>query len=392
MKIAYIVTVQIWLNDGLSKKIINQISCWNRLGIETKAYILLPVNIAENDLPSLQFPYVTIKAEPSKLSFINNSYKLSKFLNFPELESELRSYNPSHIYLRFELLKPFMNQIRRLKDKAEVVMEVNMLDLEERQSLKFSHLTGLLIGFYNRVTRNTVFRMADKLISVTHEIANHSSIAKFQLPSHVSYNSIDIFKNPTRKKGSQHAIPRLVMMVSEEFPWHGIDKLKELAIKTVNILEFTLIGNFKTRISSPNVKYTGFLNGNELKRAIEQSDIAVSSLAIHRCGLVEACPLKTRDYLSWQMPTIIGYLESIFVDTDVPDWVLCLDNHESNVKKSYERIIDFCYQNKDVVAPIEQVENMVHSDSIELKRLEFIRSKPVMKSALKPQMQSLEPL
>ena len=198
MKIAYIVTVQFWKTDGLSKKIINQIDIWNRLGFETKASHIDTPYIEDSDLPELPFPFATVKASPSVFGKLNSSYKFAKFLRFPCLYKELDEYNPDQIYLRFELFKPFMLQIAKLKKKTSICLEVNMLDLEERQSLRFTDLLGTMIDIYNRITRGFVFRLSHKIVSVTHEIANDYSIAKYGRPSHVAYNSIDIFRKPTK--------------------------------------------------------------------------------------------------------------------------------------------------------------------------------------------------
>ena len=66
------------------------------------------------------------------------------------------------------------------------------------------------------------------------------------------------------------------------------------------------------------------------------------------------------------MPTILVYRESIFVSSPVPDWILQLENKESNVAKSIDRIVSWSHRNKDVIVPVEEAKQLVHSEVIEI--------------------------
>ncbi|SMF75319.1 hypothetical protein [Pseudobacteriovorax antillogorgiicola] len=372
MKVAYIVTVEIWKYDGLSKKIIDQIRSWNDLGVQTKAFFLIPPYIEGNQLPQFDFQYEYIFASPSGVKFIDSEYKFAKFLNFPKLLDSVSEYSPTNIYMRYELLKPFMIAIYKLKKQADVTVEINMLDLKERESLTSRSLLSHLVERYNRMTRSYVFRMAEKFVTVTHEIASDTSISKFNKPTHVAYNSIDIHQTTIRKKGNVGRKIRLLFMVSKEYPWHGVDKLYNFAEYYKDEIELLMIGNFLAKSTLHNVNYAGFLSNLALEAAVESCDIAVSSLAIHRCGLKEACPLKTRDYLAWGFPTILGYQESIFLSHDLKPWILQIENTEQSINNNHIQMINFCRANRGIVVPKEDVANLVHSEIIEKRRLDFI--------------------
>jgi uncharacterized protein involved in tolerance to divalent cations len=367
------VTSNIWDGDGVSKKIVNQIKIWNNLGVEAHAFILVPPYIQRSALPALDIPKTFIFARPSRLSMLNKTFQLSKFLIFPDLSASLKEFAPNHIYLRYELFKPFMLTIRRFMRTSNISLEINMLDQDERTALA-STLGKRLISIYNNLTRGLVFRLARKYICVTNEIANHYSIKKYHRPTHVSFNSIDVKSNSFRKEVHSREIPNILLIVANEQPWHGVDILREIAIRTVGRLNFMLVGNFQTEIKSPNVSYLGRLEKEKLDIVVKNSDIAISSLAFQRSGLQEGCPLKTRDYLAWGLPTILGYEDSIFWRTEKPEWILQVDFQKKTSKSQIEEIIHFCDKMQDYIIPKELVIPLVDSTQIEQSRLDFIRS------------------
>ncbi|MCX7867577.1 MAG: hypothetical protein N2438_10690, partial [Limisphaera sp.] len=77
---------------------------------------------------------------------------------------------------------------------------------------------------------------------------------------------------------------------------------------------FDLIGiNGGTFDTLPrNVEVHSSLNRLDYERLLSRADAGIGSLALHRLGLTEACPLKTREYLAYGLPVIIGYKDSDF--------------------------------------------------------------------------------
>ena len=58
----------------------------------------------------------------------------------------------------------------------------------------------------------------------------------------------------------------------------------------------------------------GYLSAGEYRRIIAGADAAISSLGLHRIGLEEASPLKSRECLALGLPLVLAY-----VDTDLHD-------------------------------------------------------------------------
>jgi hypothetical protein len=85
----------------------------------------------------------------------------------------------------------------------------------------------------------------------------------------------------------------------------------------------------------------------------------------------EACPLKTREYLAYGLPVVIGYK-----DTDFPrgeDFLLQLPNREDNVRQELPAIREFVLRWKGKRVPRDAI---AHIDGVtkELARLEFFSS------------------
>jgi hypothetical protein len=108
---------------------------------------------------------------------------------------------------------------------------------------------------------------------------------------------------------------------------------------------------------------------------VEHSDIAISSLAFHRSGLIEGCPLKTRDYLAWGLPTILGYKDSIFYDNQKPEWILEVDFKNQSFESQINLIVNFSISMQYHIVSRESVIPLVDSAVIEQHRLDFISSK-----------------
>ncbi|WP_342562652.1 glycosyltransferase [Paenibacillus sp. FSL R7-0345] len=108
--------------------------------------------------------------------------------------------------------------------------------------------------------------------------------------------------------------------------WHGYDRvIKGIAeyykYKTINEpdVEFIIVGNGEAKEDleklsmqlniKEKVKFTGNLQGNELKEVYKKSHIAMASLGMHRLGLKIASTLKTKEYCAQAFPFVYGYEE-----------------------------------------------------------------------------------
>ena len=89
-------------------------------------------------------------------------------------------------------------------------------------------------------------------------------------------------------------------------------------------------------------------------------DLAISTLALYRKGMEEACPLKTRECLAYGLPMVLPYVDTDLKDLDA-DFLLKIPNKEDNIQSHGQAIHDFAYRmrgrrvDRDQVALIDQV-------------------------------------
>jgi len=151
-------------------------------------------------------------------------------------------------------------------------------------------------------------------------------------------NGIDLGAFPSLPAPANDA-PRVLFVGYGGCAWHGLDKIVELA-RALPRWRFDLVGVERVAGGVPaNVILHGVLERERYEGLAARADAALGTLALHRKSMEEASPLKTREYLAYGLPTVVGY-----DDTDFPDGhplLLRLPNTEDNVAAGVERIRAF---------------------------------------------------
>lgn len=115
--------------------------------------------------------------------------------------------------------------------------------------------------------------------------------------------------------------------------WHGIDRLlysfayyKKQNMQSNMNIQIHIIGdgrelhNLKKIVEenpqiAENVTFKGLLDMQSVMKIYKETDLAVSSLAIHRIGLESVQPLKNREYAACGIPFILAFNDPGFVNT-----------------------------------------------------------------------------
>jgi hypothetical protein len=315
MNILYLSDQDLDNGSGVSQKIMMQASQWAKSGHEVSIISLISLSLFSVDGKRLTEPEIGIKRKGIKIFFqlIASTWKLG---------SITKNMRFDLAYMRFRPYAPFL--IRALKRK-KLVVEINSYDLEEYR------LSSKLYYWYNRLFRQRFLRGADAFVFVSEELKN--KYASCQKPSTVIANGIDTAAYPFLPE-VENERPTLVFIGSPNQPWHGIDKIREMATHFLSY-RFFIIGIEGE--ATQNVRYFGYLSKEESTKIIMQCDIGIGTLALFKKGLTEASPLKTRQYLACGLPVIYAYK-----DTDIPDnseFVLELENCEDNL--DYVKIEQF---------------------------------------------------
>lgn len=115
----------------------------------------------------------------------------------------------------------------------------------------------------------------------------------------------------------------VVAVLGNAAPWHGIDRLLAgIAVHTGTPIRLHLVGDLpdQGRPAGTDVVRHGRLSGPALDAVLAGCHLGIASLAMHRAGLVQACPLKSREYAARGLPFAYAY-----DDPDLPaDLPWCL--------------------------------------------------------------------
>jgi hypothetical protein len=268
------------------------------------------------------------------------------------------------IYLRYGM---YVFPIHRLASIAPVVEEITTNDLAQHKRL------GHFYSIYNRLTRGLILQRTHGLVCLSRELASSPGIAVYQKPIVVIGDGVDLGKTrPLKAPGNQR--PHLVFIGSPDAPWQGVDKLVLLA-NLLPDLTFHIVGydHLDGWIALPaNFVLHGYLETRQYENILEQMDLAISSLALHRIGMNESSPLKTRECLAYGLPVILPYVDTDLHDLNC-DFILEIPNTEDNVKNHADRIRDFAYRMRGRRADRDILLSRIDSKQKELRRLSFFR-------------------
>lgn len=350
MKIAYLINHDISKNDGVTKKILNQTNEWKNLGNEVVVFCNTS-NYGKSILNAKQYEF-------------RNFIKDRLFIN-KELLNDLDDFNPSLIYFRYDT---WSASIQKISKKYTVITELNTNDLGEYFLLfkKEKNVKSLFRFLAYFLFRHRVFSNVKGIVSVTEEILNLPSVAKFKKKGMVIPNAIDLRTYKVIKTNKEQDRIGLFFIGTPNQPWHGIDIIEKLSNKLPEF-DFHVVGIKKK--SENNLFYHGFLQKNDYLKILKKCNICIGSLALFRNNMVEACPLKVREYLAYGYPIIIGYNDTAFLkNKTLPKWLLQINPNKIQI----DLIKNFILQNKDTIIKDKEID-FISSTILEHKRVEFFR-------------------
>jgi glycosyltransferase involved in cell wall biosynthesis len=331
------------LNSGVGKKLDRQIKTWQAGGHEARLFMHTSQYTPLSALvPAEVIPYDSAGTARTEL----NRSAAAK-----QLVQAVRAYRPDVVYLRLAM---YVYPVHRLADLAPLVGETNTNDLNQHEGL------GRVFAVYNRLSRGFLLRRLDGLVAVSRELAEAPAFAAFHKPTRVIANGIDL-ENFAPLPAPANTRPRLAFIGNPGYPWHGVDKLAALA-RLVPDVELDIIGyeslpGFETL--PENLHLHGYLSAGEYKKILGSADAAISSLGLHRIGLEEASPLKSRECLALGLPLVLAYADTDLHDVQA-DFLLRIPNKEDNIQTHAQHIRDFAYcmrgqrVDRNVIVSIDQ--------------------------------------
>jgi glycosyltransferase involved in cell wall biosynthesis len=350
MRIAYVVERDLSAEDAIVKKIATQSRCWREMGHDVGIFALSPSDSVTPALADLQ---VVQKHRRGWLDWLSR---------YRQLIDDVIQWQPTCAYFRFSTYFPAVGRLMR---RIPTALEINTDDVAEYRTTMTRRAYA-----YHRLTRGRLFRRCRGIVTVTQALAD--SLRGFGKPVIAVPNGIDLQEFSSLPAPHNDA-PRLAFLGSPNMPWHGVDKVANLA-KLNPDWEFDLIGPPAGSIcqSAPgNIHLHGYLDREEYEPLLAKCDVAISSLALHRNSMDEASPLKLREYLAYGIPSIIAY-----TDTDFPketSFLLQLSNTPRTIEENIDAIRNFVKQAKGTRVSREAIAHLDVREK-ESKRLFFLES------------------
>lgn len=252
------------------------------------------------------------------------------------VEQLLAAIRPDLTYARYLFPVPGLRNI--LKKAGTFILEINSDDKTEY------FLKHRSTGWYNLIFRYQLVSAANGFVFVTNELGRSKSFPQGGRARVVIGNGMHVNKLPFVPE-TRNKVPQICFIGSPRQAWHGVDKLFTL-VESCPDFVFHVIGPSEAECLElwhdrrpENVCFHGHVSGATAVSLLAGMDVGISSLALHRIQMHEACPLKTRQYLALGLPVISAY-DDPDVDSDC-EFVLRLPNTELNVLQFHSEIRQF---------------------------------------------------
>ena len=359
MRIAYI-TLH-WprsLSSSVGKKINAQISIWRELGHSVEFFSHLHPPEKDEPLVDGQRYYY----QNNKNLFAREFGRISAA---KILLLKVRDFDPDVIYLRWSM---YVHPMKRIFTIAPTIIEVNTNDYEEHKLLGFSK------DRYNRLTRSLLLGNAAGHVYTSNEITAEPVFLKFSIPSVVITNGISLNTTPFYP-APNNDIPHLIFIGTPGMAWNGINKLIDFSKKYPGI-HIDIVGYDQANngmISPTNVKFHGYVQGEQYEKLLSSADSAIGTLSLHLKGMEEASPFKIRDCAARGIPCILPYKDTDLSDLNCPQ-ILNIPNTIDNILTHGDIIHDFVFNMRGRRLDRKLIESRIDIFQKEKQRVFFFQT------------------
>lgn len=221
------------------------------------------------------------------------------------------------VLLRYTLYDPYQRYlIRRLRKNGKTVYLVHHTK-EVSELLSGGTIVGLAKSLVEFLLAPLTLRMANGIIAVTREIHEYETRRARIVQSPLIYPNgiiVDGFDSVEKASGAG-----ILFVASRFHPWHGLDVVLAAFERSSSAVVLHLVGELSEDDAARagrdhRIIMHGKLNRDEIKAVARRCSIALSSFALERNNMSEACPLKVREYLAMGMPVYSGHNDIFPVD------------------------------------------------------------------------------
>lgn len=204
----------------------------------------------------------------------------------------------------YDVLRPFL--LRGVHSKVGSVHHT----LEESELRSYgARFLPICMYLAERFFGRASLRAVDFIVGVTPEIVEYEVCrsregqATFVYPN----GTLPRVFEPADERG---AVPVILFVASQFHAWQGLDRLLESLIRVEDDFELHVVGatlEGEERCEDPRVRFHGVLDAPAIDTLVARSWVGLSSFALCRKGMREACTLKVREYLSSGLPVFSGH-------------------------------------------------------------------------------------
>lgn len=351
-RILYLVEWDAFKPSGVIRKIRAQYEAWRNMGVNAALVVVSPAGgVGQSSL--LEGPGISVVTHGAGRF---GTGKLLKAVAIQRAKAIVESFSPDLIYYRQSSWTPGVMSV--LKLARAVVAEINSNDTTE------VHQYGWAKARYHLATRQMLVRAVDGFVCVGKDV--QAVYCGYGKPVALIGNGFDLDSVRPREI-PENTRPQLVFVGSAGQAWHGLDQILLMAAE-LKECDFHIVGDLVHDAPS-NVRSYGHVGWDELDKIYRKMDFGIASLALHRIGVNEITPLKTREYLAYGLPVIGAY-----DDTDLTgcDFFLRLPNRECGVSESLGAIRSFVATWHRRAIDREWVRGRIDSAVKERKRVDFM--------------------
>jgi len=257
-------------------------------------------------------PITKFTGTPKSISNVTFVNKLSAWSawrrEYYEWLHEQEAYYDT-ILLRYHMYDPYQLQFLR-KVKRPVYLVHHTLEVPELA--KARGRGGLVRALLELMLGRRTIRAAHGVIGVTQEIVDYElKRAKgARLRSTVYPNGITTSESPL---DARCGAPTEILFVASSFSsWQGLDLLLKSVRQSGENFILHIVGTTsdvdrEKANKDPRVRFHGRLSQDEIAKLSARCSLGLSSLALHRKNMKQACTLKAREYLKLGLPVYAGY-------------------------------------------------------------------------------------
>ncbi len=296
---------------GIIQQMQWELSAANALKIHWKTLLYCPRNLIGANFSCIKkSPCLVTEQSKSSLKELCNWLKLQREF-YQWLSHEVKYCDI--LLLRYSIHDPFLFPFLH-RTRIPTLLVHHTLETYEL-AVSRAPISILRICAEKMMARHSL-RAASGIIGVTQEILEYELMRRNggDIPVTVYPNGIHYEKNPA--DDCRTNAPELVMVASRFQIWHGLDLLLDSINSYRKPFILHLVGELTTaqkdRVSGDNrIQMHGSLNHDQIKSLAARCWVGLSSFALHRNCMKQACTLKAREYLMMGLPVYANYQETL---------------------------------------------------------------------------------